>query len=77
MFQTWDELAAAFERVAGREHAEILIVAPPRLKHAQLVDVIDRASKLADRMGFLPCRVRVAGSTKQGRATTSPPASAN
>ena len=43
---------------------------------ARLVDVIDRASKLADRMGFLPCRVRVAGSTKEGRATTNPPASA-
>lgn len=64
MFQTWDELAAAFERVAGREHAEILIVASAHLKHARLLDVIDRASKLADRMGFLPCRVRVAGSTE-------------
>jgi len=59
---TWDELASAFERVASREHAEILIVAPAHLKHARLLDVIDRTSKLADRMGLLPCRVRVNGS---------------
>lgn len=74
IIQTWEELAAAFERVVGREHAEILIVAPARLKQARLVDVIDRASKLADRMSFLPCRVKVASPGRQGRSidATSP-----
>jgi hypothetical protein len=67
--QKWEELVAAFERVADREHAEILIVATTHLKHARLVEVIDRTSKLADRMGYLSCRVRIVGAEEQGRST--------
>jgi hypothetical protein len=66
VIQTWEQLAAAFERIADREQVEILIVAPPQLRHERLVEVIDRVSKLADQMGFRPCRVKVTRSSRRG-----------
>jgi hypothetical protein len=63
--RTWEDVEAAFQRIDDRKNAEILIVSAAELERARLVDVIDRTSKLADPMGFLPCRVRAAGSTEQ------------